>query len=148
MARPLRIEFEGAVYHLCARGNERQRLFRTEQDRVRFLELLARSATRYQVSVLAFVLMGLTPIPTPTTCSNPASIVMAGPITEVASLANNKDPWGNSRAGRACRRYGWPTRAETACAKDGRQSEKKQTQRGADVRGCLGAGGVVIKSCK
>jgi hypothetical protein len=106
MARPLRIEFEGAVYHLCARGNERQRLFRTEQDRVRFLELRARSATRYQVSVLAFVLMGLTPIPTPTTCSNPASIVMGGPITEVASFANKKDPWGNSRAGRACRRYG------------------------------------------
>jgi REP-associated tyrosine transposase len=42
MARPLRIEFGGAVYHLCARGNERQRVFRTEQDRVRFLELLAR----------------------------------------------------------------------------------------------------------
>jgi REP element-mobilizing transposase RayT len=60
MARPLRIEFEGAVYHLCARGNERQRVFRTEQDRVRFLELLERSATRYQVSVLAFVLMQLT----------------------------------------------------------------------------------------
>ena len=33
MARPLRIECEGAVYHLCARGNERQRVFRTEQDR-------------------------------------------------------------------------------------------------------------------
>ena len=58
MARPLRIEFEGAVYHLCARGNERQRVVRTEQDRVHFLELLERSATRHQVSVLAFVLMG------------------------------------------------------------------------------------------
>ena len=39
MARPLRIEFEGTVYHLCARGNERQMVFRTEQDRVHFLEL-------------------------------------------------------------------------------------------------------------
>jgi len=31
MARPLRIEFEGAVYHLCARGNERQRLVRVKR---------------------------------------------------------------------------------------------------------------------
>src|SRR5438874_6162237 len=58
MLRPFRIEFEGAVYHLYARGNERQRVFRRERDRVHFLELLERCATRYLVSVLAFVLMG------------------------------------------------------------------------------------------
>ncbi len=58
MARPLRIEFEGAIYHLCARGNERRKVFRDERDRVQFLELLEGSAERYQVSVLAFVLMG------------------------------------------------------------------------------------------
>jgi hypothetical protein len=29
MARPLRLEFEDAIYHLCLRGNARQRIFGT-----------------------------------------------------------------------------------------------------------------------
>jgi REP element-mobilizing transposase RayT len=57
MARPLRIEFENALYHLCARGNERQKIFRDERDRLQFLELLERSSERYHVALLAFVLM-------------------------------------------------------------------------------------------
>ena len=58
MARPLRIEFAGALYHLCARGNERQKIFRDDGDRQQFLELLERSAERYDVALLGFVLMG------------------------------------------------------------------------------------------
>jgi hypothetical protein len=38
MARPLRIEFEDALYHLCARGNARQPVFRDERDCDRFLK--------------------------------------------------------------------------------------------------------------
>jgi len=34
MARPLRIEYPGAVYHVTARGNARQPVFRDEPDRV------------------------------------------------------------------------------------------------------------------
>ena len=33
MARPLRLEAEGAVYHVIARGNERKAVFRDDQDR-------------------------------------------------------------------------------------------------------------------
>jgi hypothetical protein len=33
MARPLRVEFSGALYHVTARGNERRRIFRDERDR-------------------------------------------------------------------------------------------------------------------
>ena len=40
MARPLRLEFPGAVYHVTARGHERSSIFRIEADRKRFLELL------------------------------------------------------------------------------------------------------------
>ena len=40
MARPIRVEFEGAVYHVTARGNERKRIYRADEDRVRFLETL------------------------------------------------------------------------------------------------------------
>ena len=38
MARPLRIEYEGALYHLTGRGNERQRIFSGEDDHTRFRE--------------------------------------------------------------------------------------------------------------
>ena len=58
MARPLRVEFEGAVYHLCARGNARQPVFRDERDCARFLELLTESAQRFEAAILCFVLMG------------------------------------------------------------------------------------------
>jgi putative transposase len=51
MARPLRIEFAGALYHLCARGNERRKIFRNERDRLQFPKLLEGSCERYQVFV-------------------------------------------------------------------------------------------------
>jgi REP element-mobilizing transposase RayT len=57
MARPLRIQFDGAIYHICARGNDRRRIFQAEADRYYFLELLEKSARRFDVSVLCFVLM-------------------------------------------------------------------------------------------
>ena len=47
MARPLRVEFAGAWYHVIARGDERRAIFRSERDRERFLELLAEAATRF-----------------------------------------------------------------------------------------------------
>jgi hypothetical protein len=37
MARPIRVEFEGAVYHVTARGNERKPIYRDDRDRERFL---------------------------------------------------------------------------------------------------------------
>ncbi len=57
MARPLRVEFENAIYHLCARGNARQVVFHDEQDRVRFVKLLGESAQRFDAGILCFVLM-------------------------------------------------------------------------------------------
>jgi hypothetical protein len=33
MARLIRVEFEGAVYHVTARGDERKRIYRDEADR-------------------------------------------------------------------------------------------------------------------
>ena len=58
MARPLRIEFEDAIYHLCARGNARQAIFHGERDRARFVELLSESTKRFEAAILCFVLMG------------------------------------------------------------------------------------------
>ena len=39
MARPLRIEIPGGVYHVAARGNGRQTIFRDNPDRLAFLDL-------------------------------------------------------------------------------------------------------------
>src|SRR5437870_13886058 len=58
MARPLRLEFEGALYHLTGRGNRRERIFGDEKDWARFLEMLEGSLGRFRVLLHAFVLMG------------------------------------------------------------------------------------------
>ena len=58
MARPLRIEFEDAMYHLYGRGNARQSIFHDERDCARFVELLGQSALRFDAAILCFVLMG------------------------------------------------------------------------------------------
>ena len=57
MARPLRIQYPGAYYHVTCRGNERKKIFRGEQDRKSFLERLALSLEIYEVSLLCYVLM-------------------------------------------------------------------------------------------
>ena len=57
MARPLRIEFPGAVYHVTSRGNERRPIFRSDHDRRAFLGFLARAVKRFGWSVTAWVLM-------------------------------------------------------------------------------------------
>lgn len=48
MARPLRVEFEDAIYHLCPRGYARQAIFHDERDCARFLKLLSESAQRFE----------------------------------------------------------------------------------------------------
>jgi putative transposase len=58
MARPLRLEFEGAIYHLTARGNRREAIFLDDRDREGFLELVGQSLPRYEVEVHAYVLLG------------------------------------------------------------------------------------------
>jgi hypothetical protein len=37
MARPLRIEYAGAVYHVTARGNARANIYHDDEDRILFL---------------------------------------------------------------------------------------------------------------
>ena len=57
MARPLRIEYEGAHYHVTTRGNERKAIFRDAIDRRKFLELLRRAVEQFDIRVHAYVLM-------------------------------------------------------------------------------------------
>jgi REP element-mobilizing transposase RayT len=57
MARPLRLEFAGAVYHLTSRGNARQKVFFTDDDRQLFLDTLAQVVSRYGWLCHAYCLM-------------------------------------------------------------------------------------------
>jgi len=47
MTRPLRLEYEGALYHVTSRGNDRARIFFTDTDREAFLELLGDASDRF-----------------------------------------------------------------------------------------------------
>ena len=57
MARPLRIEIAGGLYHVTAHGNGRLWLFRNDPNRLQFLNIVGSSAFKYGVTVHAFVLM-------------------------------------------------------------------------------------------
>src|SRR5437870_5380871 len=57
MARPLRIHFPHAVYHVTARGNERKPIVRDNDDRERFVQTLAQMVDQYRVICHAWVLM-------------------------------------------------------------------------------------------
>lgn len=57
MARKPRIEFEGALYHVVARGNRKENIFRSKGDYERYLDLLLRYKERYHYRLYAFVLM-------------------------------------------------------------------------------------------
>jgi REP element-mobilizing transposase RayT len=58
MARPVRIEYEGAFYHVTARGNERKKVFVSKADYEKFLANLKDAAARFSVVVHSYVLMG------------------------------------------------------------------------------------------
>lgn len=58
MARPLRLEFAGAIYHVTARGNAQEPIYLDDGDRDRFLTTLARVVKRYEWICHAYCLMG------------------------------------------------------------------------------------------
>jgi len=57
MSRPLRIEFEGALYHVTSRGNAKQAIFLDEDDFANFLDILCLVVKRYNFILHAYCLM-------------------------------------------------------------------------------------------
>jgi len=57
MTRPLRIEFNGALYHITSRGNARQAIFLNEEDFTNFLGILHSVIKRYNFLLHAYCLM-------------------------------------------------------------------------------------------
>ena len=58
MPRRLRIEFEGAIYHVMARGNARQKIVRDDADRQRLIDGLEHAVIRYGWELASYVVMG------------------------------------------------------------------------------------------
>ncbi len=58
MARPLRVEFSGAVYHVTCRGNAKQAVFLDDADREEFFTVLTSVVKRFNWLCHAYCLMG------------------------------------------------------------------------------------------
>ena len=57
MARPIRVEYEGAVYHVTARGNERRLIYRTDRDRRTFLSAVEEAVEQHGLRLHGYCLM-------------------------------------------------------------------------------------------
>ena len=57
MARAWRIEYEGALYHVLSRGNEKQNIFTNDDDRKLFLATVGEMAKRFEIDLFVYVLM-------------------------------------------------------------------------------------------
>ena len=57
MARKLRVEYEGAIYHVMNRGDRREAVFRDAADRELFLRTLAEACRKTDWQVHAYCLM-------------------------------------------------------------------------------------------
>ena len=57
MARPLRVEYPGALYHVISRGNAYQNIFRDDKDRIKFLEWIKDTAELHNLICHAYCLM-------------------------------------------------------------------------------------------
>ena len=58
MSRPLRLELAGALYHVTSRGDGREDIYLTDDDRVAWLETFAQVCERFNWICHAYCLMG------------------------------------------------------------------------------------------
>jgi REP-associated tyrosine transposase len=57
MVRPLRIHLPGTLYHVVSRGNNKQAMFADDEDYLRFLNMMPRALSRFEVKCHAYCLM-------------------------------------------------------------------------------------------
>lgn len=57
MARPLRLEYPGAFYHVINRGNAREKIFKSDRDREKFLWYIEQAVERFSIIVHSYCLM-------------------------------------------------------------------------------------------
>ncbi|HAU1322460.1 TPA: addiction module toxin RelE, partial [Legionella pneumophila] len=57
MVRPLRIEFAGGLYHITSRGNRKEAIYLSDEDRENFLSVLGDTCLKYQWLCHSYCLM-------------------------------------------------------------------------------------------
>jgi REP element-mobilizing transposase RayT len=57
MARPLRVEYPGAYYHVISRGNNQEKIFLNDRDKQKFLEYLGKANERFSIIIHTYCLM-------------------------------------------------------------------------------------------
>jgi len=57
MSRPLRIEYEGAFYHIIARGQRKEKIFYSDNDKKTFLRKLNETLIKYSIKLYCYCLM-------------------------------------------------------------------------------------------
>jgi len=57
MSRPLRISFNNAVYHITARGNRKEKIFYSDDDKRIFLQKMDQTFLKYSFLCYAYCLM-------------------------------------------------------------------------------------------
>ncbi len=57
MARRLRIQFRGGLYHITTRGNEKKNIFRDDKDRIHYIRVLDRYKEELKFRLYSYVLM-------------------------------------------------------------------------------------------
>ncbi len=57
MARPLRIQYPGAFYHITGKGNEGRRIFSSPADYLKFKEYLLEARDKFHTKVHAYILL-------------------------------------------------------------------------------------------
>ena len=57
MPRKLRVEYEGAIYHVMSRGDRREPIFQDDKDRDSFIKTLGEACTKADWQVHALCLM-------------------------------------------------------------------------------------------
>jgi putative transposase len=58
MSRPLRIEFEDAIYHVTSQGDRREAIFEDDADRKALLGVVEHGVERFDAALFAYCLMG------------------------------------------------------------------------------------------
>jgi putative transposase len=56
--RKLRIQYAGAMYHVMSRGDQREAIFKDDEDRQKFLTTLGEACQKTEWQVHAYCLMG------------------------------------------------------------------------------------------
>jgi putative transposase len=57
MARALRLEYAGAIYHVTSRGDRRELIYDDDDDRSRWLEIISKVCDRFNWHIYAYCLM-------------------------------------------------------------------------------------------